>query len=51
MSVLEAIGAEFVGGTNTAVMRSSREVTFYLCMVLLRSIAEQCSHSDNMLRS
>lgn len=54
--MLGAIEAEFVIGTKMAVMRSSREVIFYLCMVLLRSIAEQRSHSgwppfDNMLRS
>jgi len=45
MSVLRAIGAELVGGTKLGVMRCSREVTFYLCMVLPRSIAEQHSHS------
>lgn len=30
-----------VGCTNLGLMRSSREVTFYLCVMLLRSVIEQ----------
>lgn len=45
MSVPEAIWPEFSGCTNLGLMRSSREVTFYLCVMLLRSVTEQHIHS------